>query len=76
MQFHLLCNTALCPPTLLLAWLPHGRGQTTPYQPSISPEPVGHLAQHHLLPLLVEAVRQQPSIDLRMGHRWVVGAAK
>ena len=45
------------------------RGQTTPYQPAISPEPVGHLAQHHLLPLLVEAVRQQPNIELRMGHR-------
>ena len=49
------------------------RGQTTPLQPSISPEPVAHLAQHRLLPLLVEAARQQPNIELRMGHRCVHG---
>lgn len=47
----------------------HCRGQASPYQPAISPEPVAHLAQHRLLPLLVEAVKQQPLVELRMGHR-------
>lgn len=48
----------------------------TPYQPAISPEPVGHLAQHRLLPLLADAARRQPDlIDLRMGHRCALWAA-
>lgn len=44
------------------------RGQASPYQPAISPEPVAHLAQHRLLPLLVDAALKEPAIDLRMGH--------
>lgn len=47
------------------------RGQSSPYQPAISPEPVAHLAQHRLLPLLVDAALKEPNIDLRMGHRCV-----
>ena len=52
------------------------RGQTTPWQPAISPEPVAHLAQHRLLPLLVDAVLKEPAIDLRMGHRCTWGRAR
>jgi hypothetical protein len=60
-----------CPRPHPLRLLPGCRGQSTPYQPAISPEPVGHLAQHRLLPLLADAARLQPDmIDLRMGHRW------
>lgn len=72
----LFSQQAASPPLCCACHPPHRlpclcrRGQTSPYQPAISPEPVGHLAQHRLLPLLVEAVRQQPAIDLRMGHRW------
>ena len=57
------------PPTRL-PFPVHRRGQSSPYQPAISPEPVAHLAQHRLLPLLVDAALKEPAIDLRMGHRW------
>lgn len=52
----------------VLGMVDHFKGQTTPYQPAISPEPVAHLAQHRLLPLLVDAALKEPAIDLRMGH--------
>ncbi|PSC72429.1 phenol 2-monooxygenase-like isoform X1 isoform B [Micractinium conductrix] len=52
----------------VLGMVDHFKGQSSPYQPAISPEPVAHLAQHRLLPLLVEAAQAEPRIELRMGH--------
>ena len=45
------------------------QGQTTPYMPDISPEPVAHLAQHRLLPLMAQRAAADPGVTLRMGHR-------
>lgn len=76
-EAHFIEALAACPsaPLVTTCCLPlatHRRGQTTPYQPAISPEPVAHLAQHRLLPLLVDAALKEPAIDLRMGHRCVL----
>ncbi|GAB4813968.1 hypothetical protein N2152v2_001014 [Parachlorella kessleri] len=53
----------------LLGTVDHFKGQTTPYMPDISPEPVSHLAQHRLLPLMAQRAAAAPGVTLRMGHR-------
>ena len=45
------------------------QGQTTPYMPDISPEPVAHLAQHRLLPLVAQRAAADPGVTLRMGEK-------
>ena len=53
----------------VLGEVDHFQGQTSPALPAISPEPVAHLSQHRLLPLLAgAAAAAAPGIDLRMGH--------
>ena len=47
----------------------HFPGQASPLSPAISPEPVGHLAQHKLLPLMSARAAAAQHVDLRMGHR-------
>lgn len=54
----------------ILGTVDHFKGQSTPYS-GYSPEPVAHLSQHKLLPLLARRVVAcgPGGIDLRMGHR-------
>jgi 2-polyprenyl-6-methoxyphenol hydroxylase-like FAD-dependent oxidoreductase len=52
----------------LLGIVDHFKGQDSPHMPVYSPEPVGHLAQHKLLPLLAQRAMAAPGVDLRMGH--------
>ena len=47
----------------------HFPGQTTPLKPEVSPEPVAHLAQHKLLPLMAARAAAAPGVSFRMGHR-------
>ena len=53
----------------LLGIVDHFKGQTSPLVPYYSPEPVAHLAQHKLLPMLAQRAAAAPGVDLRMGHR-------
>jgi 2-polyprenyl-6-methoxyphenol hydroxylase-like FAD-dependent oxidoreductase len=53
----------------LLGVVDHFKGQDSPAQPLHSPEPVAHLAQHKLLPMMAARAAQAPGVDLRMGHR-------
>ena len=56
----------------LLGVVDHFKGQTTPHVLEYSPEPVAHLAQHNLLPLMVTSLiknKNESNIDLRMGHQ-------
>lgn len=48
-----------------------GQNEASDVAGGVSPEPVAHLSQNRLLPLLAKRVFQQPTIDLRMGHRFV-----
>lgn len=52
----------------VLGVVDHFKGQNTPHIPAYSPEPVGHLAQHKLLPLIAQRAEAAPGVDLRMGH--------
>jgi 2-polyprenyl-6-methoxyphenol hydroxylase-like FAD-dependent oxidoreductase len=52
----------------VLGVVDHFKGQNTPHIPVYSPEPVGHLAQHKLLPLIAQRAEAAPGVDLRMGH--------
>ena len=52
----------------LLGRVDHFRGQTTPHSLDVSPEPVAHLSQHKLVPLLARRAAEAPGVDLRMGH--------
>ncbi|KAH7616498.1 putative polyketide hydroxylase [Nannochloris sp. 'desiccata'] len=52
----------------VLGIVDHFKGQYTPHIPAYSPEPVGHLAQHKLLPLIAQRAEAAPGLDLRMGH--------
>jgi 2-polyprenyl-6-methoxyphenol hydroxylase-like FAD-dependent oxidoreductase len=52
----------------VLGVVDHFKGQDTPHIPVYSPEPVGHLAQHKLLPLIAQRAMDAPGVDLRMGH--------
>ena len=52
----------------VLGVVDHFKGQNTPDIPLYSPEPVGHLAQHKLLPLIAARAAVAPGVDLRMGH--------
>jgi len=45
------------------------RSSMDPY--GLSPEPVAHLAQDKLLPLMARRAGASPGVDLRMGHRVV-----
>ena len=47
---------------------PAVQGQSSPYVPSASPEPVAHLAQHLLLPMLHSRVAACPGVEVRMAH--------
>ena len=53
----------------LLGVVDHFKGQSSPYMQHYSPEPVAHLAQHKLLPMMAAATAAAPGVDLRMGHR-------
>ncbi|KAG1678055.1 hypothetical protein FOA52_000851 [Chlamydomonas sp. UWO 241] len=52
----------------ILGEVDHFQGQDTPGNPLMSPEPVSHLPQSRLLPLLLRRVKEQPLITLLMGH--------
>jgi 2-polyprenyl-6-methoxyphenol hydroxylase-like FAD-dependent oxidoreductase len=53
----------------ILGAVDHFKGQSTPHAPAISPEPVAHLSQHRLVPLLARRAAAADGVDLRMGHR-------
>ena len=52
----------------LLGKVDHFKGQHLPYS-DISPEPVTHLPQHKLVPMIAARAEDHPLIDLRMNQR-------
>lgn len=53
----------------LLGAVDHFPGQASPRQPLLSPEPVAHLSQHKLTPLLWQAAAAEPAVRLLAGRR-------
>ncbi|GAX80176.1 hypothetical protein CEUSTIGMA_g7614.t1 [Chlamydomonas eustigma] len=53
----------------ILGQVDHFPGQVQPWNEEVSPEPLTHLPQNRLLPLLIKRVKKQPDlITLLMGH--------
>jgi hypothetical protein len=53
-------------------------GQTSAYQRQLSPEPIAHLSQHKLLPMLLDVAQRYPTARVLFGHRvnrWAAQAA-
>jgi hypothetical protein len=59
---------------------PPPAGQASAYQRHLSPEPIAHLSQHKLLPMLLDVAQRYPTARVLMGHRvnrwgaWGTGA--
>lgn len=53
----------------LIGAVDHFPGQALPRQPLLSPEPVAHLSQHKLTPLLWQAAAAEPAVRLLPGRR-------